>query len=471
MRRRLVAAALVAAALAGCFAPASVRLDADESSEAAVVPVAAFADAVGDAFEPGVHGTLSALCPSCPASEPVPRGPPAPYFDLAGVTIEESASTVLVDLAIARLDAGFRQLDGAADAHRTAAYTVCFAPGVDDPDRCAVAAVAADGASVQVQGSFWLRSHACNEWSLCVFEVPAALVPGTPAAVRFEVPKSFLAYDGWDLRRATVTASATWTEVNAVSPAWHTALSVDSPARKYHHHDGGQGDVSGTADEAGPHDVAFALRPAPAPPVADAVRVTLAPGAFSARGTAYDRPALDLLGVDLGVEGGDVVARWTVASLEAMPDHDLLYFLDFGVRGKEVWEIGFLKEASGAYGYAGHCISYECAGDFGGDHEAHDMSAHFSRLARSEVTLGTPGRVEVRAPLATFPSIVPGDETNFLTAEALYADASVWVGRYGDGARADWHKMSTIDERWGAPVLVFPVPGATGPAPQALRRA
>lgn len=468
--RALVLAALLA--LAGCLspaapptAPAAVELDASRG--------VAIEDPEGDAFEAGPRSLVEAgVCAqvSCEGTptDAAPTGEPAPYFDVIAARYDgETAAALLFSLEIASIAEDFTDVSAGHPTHRIAAYELCYRPTEDDGRRCMTLEVSARGSSVETAAALTLHAKECNEWAVCAWPIQADVEFGSPATIRWVVPKAYATWDGDPATIGTLAARAWWWAFNPASPSWHTAYSLESSAGAQHQHLA-TGDLVETADEVAQTavEVAFALATTAAPLVDAEPLMTLLEGNFHGARSAFDRPELDLLSVDVTEDAGELVTRFTVASLPALPDFDLLYILELGVAGKEVWEIGFITEKqNGAYGYAGHCISYDCAGDFGDEAGDHDMHAHFAEVVTHNLEFGTPGVVEVRTPLALFSTIEAGDVTNFALAISMYDDASVWINQYGDGDRFDWHKMSFVDYRWSGEPHVFRegnAPGAPG---------
>lgn len=411
--------------------------------------------------------------PEGDAVEALPPGEAAPYFDLLAARYEgETPDALVFSLQLASIEEGFADVVAGHPMHRKATYEVCWRPSEDATRRCVTLEAAANGGRVEAAGALTLHSKDCNEWAVCAWPVLVNIEFGAPATITWTVPKSYATWDGAPPEIGTLAAQAWWWSFNPANPSWHTAYSLESGAGPQHQHYTG-GEMIATADEAPQAPVAAEFAPAAmatatTPAIPTVPLMTLPEGNLHGGGSLYDRPELDLLQVDVAEDAGELVTRFTVASLPALPEFDLLFILELGVAGKEVWEIGFITEKeNGAYGYAGHCISYDCAGDFGDEAGDHDMHSHFAEVVAHSIETGTPGVVEVRTPLALFPTIEAGDVTNFALAVSMYDDASVWVNQYGDDPRFDWHKMSFVDYRWGGAPHVFTegnAPGAEGHA-------
>lgn len=448
--RTVLALTIALTVLAGCIAaPVPDTVESAGSAHADPAPAVSFKDAAGDATEP--------------------TGEEAPFFDIVSARFDgETTDSVLLSLELATLTENFPELDSLG-VHRRASYSICFAPGDGAPRRCASVDVAAFEASAETMAAFTIYAvEDCNEWRVCTWEIPVTITYGSPGTITWQVPKAYATWDGAASAMAWLEAKVSWIALNPVTPISHFAYSLETPAGDQHRHTGSIADVSDVPDvmERVTAEVAFGPAPGGAVAPADATPIFVLPeGNNYGDESIFDKPELDLLEVDLAEEGSELVATFTVASFEAMPDYHFLFVLLFGSEGKEVWEIGYLRELAGGYGYAGHCISYDCAGDFAGDGAPHDMSHHSADTVEAEIEHGTPGKIRVRVPMHLFPTIEAGDVTNLHLAISMYADASAWKGKYGDEGRGDVHKMSFIDYAWGGSPHLFTAgnePGAAG---------
>jgi hypothetical protein len=454
----LVAAALAVGVVPGGYlllgshapAPAAPVVPAAHASLDRFVPMSSpvsFPDPSGDATDTGT-GLLDAGCvasdllgPDCQPDGLPSAGTAAPALDILRVSLAgETRDAFDLALDLARLDEGFANLPAPEAMHRTTTFRVCWSPGDGACDRAAALHLMVHDGMAHVDPHLHIFSEKCNEWGLCTWGVPYEVRFGSPARITFHVPKALASFDGAPLAVGTVRGSTEWYEEPQALAMWHAGATLHTPLRHVHDHVATPGPW-GQADATDAFAAAQPLAPSAALP--DAGRAMLAEGMMGThlKGSSHDDPALDLVGVDLFEERGDLVAAFVLAEAHRMPGFDFDDVVAVGLDGL-VWEIGVRQHDGVAHGYAGRCIMFECQG---------------APLLETEALLlpGAPAVLEVRVPLAFLGDPAPGTVTSLLEAATMHDEPDVMLGGMADPLHAEAHSAFMVDMlSGGAPYVV-----------------
>lgn len=439
------------------LAPDDVTLAAAQAAFVGASP-ATLEDPAGDASDTAVGdpATLAACaaagllghCAPRPAASPALPASPA-HLDIVSVGLEEETpDEVVLTLGIARLDEGFPDLAAPSGLHRMAYYGVCWDAGTGDAcvQRAYLAVMRhADAAHLDPV----LEAHVpgCNDWSWCSWTIEAEVRYGSPGVIAFHVPKAWAQFPTGTLDLHAIRGYTGWSDQPTAFPMWHGGFTVHTPARFVHHHAGVPGTV-GIGDVTADLPLDVALQPPPAPPAHpwDAPLFSGRGGATHAEGSAYDDPALDLVGFDLHEEDdGALVATFALQEAAAPPTYDFDDSVAIGLRGGKVLEMGWRQEGGEATGYAGQCIMEECQ-----DAPKFEVPVEFIP--------GAPAFVVVRVPREAFEAMggpFAGEETTLVWVTTMNTDGSRYVGHYGEAGYGDVHQAFMADSIFGGIPYVF----------------
>ena len=377
----------------------------------------------------------------------------APDFDIlsAGLT-GETEDALIVTMTVARVSEDFDHLRSGPE-NRVAEYAVCWTPAEDAGERCAAHFVALDDGTPRHAAMLSIASEACNDWEECTYDLPSVVTPGEPGTIQITVPKRLATADGSPLGIAELRAETGWHSANSFVPLWHGAWSVRDGQEHTHDHVG-LVEPANVADrlEAGPVEVALApvastgsgWEDGPGSAMGPVRVLTAQPGLLWGDGGPRDLPWMDLVGLSLEERGDEtLLVRLEVAGVEALPKDGFHHIGFLGVKGGVLHEVGLIHDSDGkTFGYAGQCISFGC-------HEAHAEPVPF------KVEPGSPGAFVLEIPRAILFDVTKGRELSAVWGATSYAEASLYVGDFGDPLSGGVHSASVADGWFGGAPYVF----------------
>lgn len=431
----------------------------------------AVSDAAGDAEDVGVDGAAWVVagcrlgCGTTRADTSSASTEGA-WLDILRVGFEEERrEDFTLSLTISKLDEGIPELDAVPLLNRVALFQACYAPpglaapagdpqGLREPasplnegERCAILTAARSQGQLITAASFHVYSGACNEVKMCEWDVPYEIAYGSPGTIRFVVPKTYAAHDRAALAIESLWGRTDWVSSDEILPAWHAAYNVHADAAHYHGHVGtlgpwNQADMTARHDLEAPAELSLPTQHT----YLEGPTLGLAPGfLYGGDAPLFANPELDLLALDLREEGEELVARYTLASLEDGVGVDLQYLTLLGFSGGNAYEFGFYRFNGKPYGYAGHCISSHCE-------DSYMVEVPFA------IAPGSPGTLEVRVPKSAIGAPAAAAETNFVLAFAAQSLAYADDAALGGPLYADAHNMVIVDGGVGGKPFVFEGP-------------
>ena len=277
-------------------------------------------------------------------------------------------------------------------------------------------------------------------WTECAWDIPVEVTYGSPGEFRFTVPKAYASWDGVAPGIENLVGETRWFSANKVIPLWHLAWTVRAPGDHQHDHQGliepsGISDVTMVSSEIRtftPWMEAWPIEPA-------APVMSPGKGNLLGAGGIRDYPELDLVRLDMREEGEDLVVKFGMAGLPAMPAYDIQLALLMELSNGLDWELGVMQSNGDSYGYAGQCISFGC---------------HHAFLERTPLEV-VDDSYEIRLPLETIGNPAAGTETTWLLAYTMYGEANHDIGPPGQDGSVNLHSGSIIDSHVGGNPFVF----------------
>lgn len=273
------------------------------------------------------------------AALPGPKG-----LDATAVWFAETPESLLVTLEIASLDARFTGVV-AADDTRWAGYQVAWSPPGGPTARCIEGvslAVDSAGGTPRVEATFRryydacppdeasFRDHVCNTWWSCWWRIPVEFTFGTPATIRFEVPRLLLT-DG--AAGATLRDTRLMTSAGDGPPAPKTNYGLFVPhaeATGYW-----EADVRHAIDFSAPGRAFTLTTPAAVVPAAEGLRAEWTAPAGNVHGGRAD---IDLVGAAYEETPTHVVVELSLAAVDISDTAPGIYF-SWAVPSGQVYDV------------------------------------------------------------------------------------------------------------------------------------
>lgn len=374
-----------------------------------------------------------------------PAGDAPKPTDVVAVHLNESATTLHIEMTLSSVPAaGLAAL--AAEGYRYVYWDVCWGPagGSNAPlprfDECAGLAVEFNRGVADARGYFETGlglDAGCNNWAWCAWNLPYTFTPGTPATIRLDLPRAFIAAgEKGDQLNGTAARTFASREDPAVGDV---AGGRGAYAYAYAAGRGQYLRVPATlpaiVDTTSGHDFKFALPRDNA--TTSAVGTTIfrdAKGDVGGGPQGY-RSELDLTQGEL-VETKDAIqVKLATGSMEERPSHQFYMSLGLGDHVFEAWydvTAGLVRDDGGGY-----CPDFDCH-----SYVEYPIAVSFQK--------GTPGSITITIQRSNMPDLAPGARVNL--ADFYLYEPSIGRGAGAPGGAAYLFVYATGpgDWAWGA---------------------